>query len=54
MDKVKTNIPINDNSLSIPLSADDMSTLQHVLKTVRGSYPAEPYRQADFDFAEQE
>ena len=48
MDKVKTNIPTTDDDLSVPLTADDMSMLQHVLKTVRGSYPAEPYRQADF------
>ena len=49
MDKIKTNIPIlnDDASVSVPLSSDDMSILQHVLKSVKGSYPAEPYRQAD-------
>lgn len=47
MDKIKTNIPITDDTTT-SLSHDDMDVLQQVLKSVRGSYPAEPYRQADF------
>lgn len=30
------------------LTHDDMDALQYVLKHVKGSYPDEPYRQADF------
>lgn len=48
MDKIKTNIIDDEDSLSVPLTADDMSILQHVLKSVKGAYPAEPYRQTDF------
>ncbi len=31
------------------LTTDDMDMLQQVLEHVRGTYPDEPYRQADFD-----
>lgn len=48
MDKLKTNIPASDEGVSVPLTADDENMLQQVLKSVRGSYPAEPYRQIDF------
>lgn len=30
------------------LTHDDMDALQYVLEHVKGSYPDEPYRQADF------
>lgn len=46
--KIKKQVS-DDDDLSQPLGPDDMSTLECVLKTVRGSYPDEPYRQADFD-----
>lgn len=44
-----TNVP--DDSLS----TDDMDMLQQVLEHVRGAFPDEPYRQAEFtpeDFEE--
>ncbi len=46
--KIKKQVS-DDDDLSQPLGADDMHTLEYVLKNVRGSYPDEPYRQADFD-----
>lgn len=46
--KIKRQVT-DDDDVSQPLGADDMDTLEYVLKNVRGSYPDQPYRQADFD-----
>lgn len=53
MDLSKIKSSQNDD-FALPISTEDQDTLRYVLEHVRGAYPDEPYRQADFDLVDNE